>query len=48
MAVAYAGALVSLLEWWVSRGMDQPPEAIDALFHRMVWSGTAAAEDLHL
>ena len=42
MAVAYAGALVSLLEWWVGRGMDQTPEAIDALFHRMVWSGTAA------
>ena len=42
MAIAWAGALVSLLEWWVARGMDQPPAALDALFHRMVWSGVGS------
>src|SRR5206468_6343598 len=36
LAIAYAGALVSLLEWWVARGMDRSPAALDELFHRMV------------
>jgi AcrR family transcriptional regulator len=43
MAVAYAGGLVSLLDWWIGRGMDQSPAALDELFHRMVWSGVASS-----
>jgi AcrR family transcriptional regulator len=44
LAIGYAGALVSLLEWWVSRGMDQTPAFMDALFHRLVWSGVGSSE----
>ena len=39
IAFAYAGALVSVLTWWVDHDMRQPPELLDELFHRMVWSG---------
>jgi AcrR family transcriptional regulator len=37
IAVAHAGALLSLLTWWIDRGMRQSPAEMDALFHRMVW-----------
>ena len=36
-AVAHAGALLSLLTWWIDRGMKETPEQMDSLFHRMVW-----------
>ena len=39
IAFAHAGALLSLLTWWVDRGMRQPPEEMDQLFHTMVWKG---------
>lgn len=39
IAFAHAGALLSLLTWWVDRGMRQPPEEMDQLFHKMVWRG---------
>ena len=39
IAFAHAGALLSLLNWWVDRGMRQPPEEMDQLFHKMVWKG---------
>jgi len=32
-----AGALLSLLNWWLDRGMPNSPEEMDELFHRMVW-----------
>jgi AcrR family transcriptional regulator len=38
-AHALAGALFSLLEWWIDHGMAETPKAMDALFHRMVWNG---------
>ena len=38
-AHALAGALFSLLDWWLDHRMTESPEAMDALFHRMVWSG---------
>jgi AcrR family transcriptional regulator len=34
-----AGALFALLNWWIDHGMTEKPEIMDALFHRMVWSG---------
>jgi AcrR family transcriptional regulator len=40
---ALAGAVLSLLSWWIDRGMKVPPSEMDDLFHRMVWSGVAAA-----
>ena len=36
-AFANAGALISLLTWWIDRGMKETPEEMDVLFHRMVW-----------
>jgi AcrR family transcriptional regulator len=38
-ASALAGSLLSLLRWWLDRGEKETPEAMDALFHRMVWGG---------
>jgi AcrR family transcriptional regulator len=38
-ASAWAGSLLSLLRWWLDRGEKEIPEAMDTLFHRMVWSG---------
>jgi AcrR family transcriptional regulator len=38
-AHALAGAMLSLLEWWLDRGMKEPPEEMDEIFHRMVPAG---------
>lgn len=40
---ALAGAMLSLLRWWIDRGMAVPPSEMDDLFHRMVWSGVGNA-----
>ena len=37
IAFAHAGALLSLMTWWVDRGMKQSPAEMDELFHRLVW-----------
>ena len=39
IAFTHAGALLSLLAWWLDRGMREPPEQMDELFHRMLWNG---------
>jgi AcrR family transcriptional regulator len=39
LAFAHAGALLSLLTWWLDRGMRESPAEMDELFHRMVWNG---------
>jgi hypothetical protein len=36
---ALAGSLLSLLGWWQARSAREPPDAMDRLFHRIVWSG---------
>jgi AcrR family transcriptional regulator len=36
-AFALAGAMLSLMQWWIDRGMKQPPEDMDKLFHKIVW-----------
>ena len=41
MAFTHAGALLSLLTWWLDRGMRETPAEMDALFHRMVWDGVS-------
>jgi AcrR family transcriptional regulator len=43
VAYALAGALMSLLSWWVDRGMPSSPEQMDDVFHQMVWSGANSA-----
>ena len=42
IAYAHAGALLSLLKWWIDRGMRQPSAEMDQLFHKMVWTGVAS------
>lgn len=42
IAFTHAGALLSLLTWWLDRGMREPPAEMDELFHRMVWNGVSA------
>ena len=39
IAIAHAGALLSLLTWWLDRGMRESPAEMDQLFHRLVWNG---------
>lgn len=43
LAHALAGAMLSLLSWWINRDMSMPPSEVDELFHRMVWSGVGVA-----
>ena len=38
-ASALAGSMLSLLRWWLDRGEKESPQAMDELFHRMVWNG---------
>lgn len=42
IAFAHAGALMSLLTWWLDRGMRESPAEMDQLFHRMVWNGVTS------
>lgn len=39
MAHGYAGSLLSLMMWWLDHGTPESPQAMDDLFHQMVWSG---------
>lgn len=39
LVVAFAGALLSLMTWWLARGSRERPEQMDELYHRLVWSG---------
>ena len=41
IAFTHAGALLSLLTWWIDRGMREPPAEMDELFHRLVWKGVS-------
>ena len=43
LAVAAAGAMLSLMSWWIDRGSHASAEQIDAVFHNLVWSGINAA-----
>ncbi|MEP6955316.1 MAG: TetR/AcrR family transcriptional regulator [Chthoniobacterales bacterium] len=38
LAHAFAGALFSLLTWWIHHAMPKSPEEMDKLFHDMVWA----------
>jgi len=38
-AVALAGSFLSLMRWWLDRGAKESPQAMDKLFHQMVWKG---------
>jgi AcrR family transcriptional regulator len=42
-AHSMAGALFSMLEWWLDRGMPESAEQMDAIYHQFVWAGAAAS-----
>ncbi len=39
IAFAYAGALISLLMWWIDREMSESPKKLDNLYHKIFWEG---------
>jgi AcrR family transcriptional regulator len=39
IATALAGALLSLLVWWINHGNPGSPQQMDGAYHRLVWSG---------
>jgi AcrR family transcriptional regulator len=43
MSHAFAGALLSLMTWWLDHGASGSPELMDDLYHQMVWSGMASS-----
>lgn len=43
MAQAAAGAMLSLMTWWIDRGSHASAEEMDAMFHNFVWSGINSA-----
>ena len=44
IAFTHAGALLSLLMWWLDRGMRESPAEMDELFHRMIWNGLSSID----
>lgn len=45
LAHAHAGALLSLMTWWIDRKSPPPPAQMDALFHRTVWGSIASLSE---
>jgi AcrR family transcriptional regulator len=45
LAHALAGALVSLLSWWIDHPHAGSPAAMDELYHRLVWNGVSGADE---
>jgi AcrR family transcriptional regulator len=43
MSQAFAGALFSLMSWWLAQPTPASPEEMDETFHTMVWSGVGSA-----
>ena len=39
IANALAGALLSLLWWWLTHGLRESPAHMDDLYHRLAWAG---------
>jgi AcrR family transcriptional regulator len=42
LSQALAGAMLSLMSWWLAHGRPESPEEMDRLFHRIVWAGVAS------
>lgn len=39
---AFAGAMLSLMAWWLEHGQSASPAQMDEMFHQMVWAGVNA------
>jgi AcrR family transcriptional regulator len=46
IAFTQAGAMLSLLKWWIDNGMKKSPEEMDDLFHKMFWAGLKSSDNL--
>jgi len=44
LAPMFAGALFSLLNWWLDHGAKETPAQMDDQYHRMVWGSLGAAK----
>jgi AcrR family transcriptional regulator len=44
LAHGLAGALLSMMTWWLDRGAPGTPAEMDAIYHQMVWAGVAAED----
>jgi AcrR family transcriptional regulator len=42
LAHSLAGALLSLLSWWIDHNMQPASSEMDKLFHQMVWAGVGS------
>ena len=47
VAQALAGALLSMLSWWIDHGTPGSPEQMDEMYHRLVWSGVGSDDVSH-
>ncbi|MFN7930604.1 MAG: TetR/AcrR family transcriptional regulator [Blastocatellia bacterium] len=43
LAHAFAGAMFSLMAWWLDHGKPASPAQMDAMFHQLVWAGANAS-----
>lgn len=39
LAHAFAGAMLSMMSWWLDHGKPSSPMEMDEAFHQMVWAG---------
>jgi AcrR family transcriptional regulator len=46
VAHALAGALLSLLSWWIGSGMGASPAEMEDAYHRLVWFGVSGGARL--
>jgi AcrR family transcriptional regulator len=44
-AHALAGALLSLMSWWLDHNNSASPEQMDTLFHQIAWSGVGVRSE---
>lgn len=41
LAHGFAGAMLSMMSWWLSHNQPSSPAEMDEAFHKMVWAGVA-------
>ena len=42
LAQMFAGAMLSLMTWWMNHGRPASPKEMDDLYHQMVWAGVGS------
>lgn len=45
LAHAFAGAMLSMMSWWLDQGKPSSPAEMDDIFHQMVWAGAKGMAD---